>query len=114
MTPFSRAVRARVDTVQRNTRWSGQVALYTMAAGVSGAYPPAISSSWARSSRPVDRNSTMVQPWEASLRSFSPSGTGVRPSIRVMMTDWDTSGRVYSASRAAAAPQKEDTPGVTS
>ena len=56
----------------------------------------------------------MVQPWEASLRSLSPSGTGVRPAMRVMITDCDTSGRVYSALRAAAAPEKEDTPGVTS
>ena len=62
----------------------------------------------------MDRNSTIVQPWEASLRSLSPSGTGVRPAMRVMITDCDTSGRVYSALRAAAAPEKEDTPGVTS
>ena len=56
----------------------------------------------------------MVQPWEAILRSSSPSGTGVRPAMRVMITDCDTSGSVYSAQRAAAAPEKEDTPGVTS
>ena len=40
--------------------------------------------------------------------------TGVRPSIRVMMTVWLTLGRVYSAQSAAAAPQKLDTPGVSS
>ena len=111
---FSRAVWARVDTVQRYTRSSGQVALYTMAAGVWGGYPPAASSFSTCSSRPVDKKSTMVQPWPASLRSRSPSGTGVRPAMRVMITDCDTSGRVYSAQRAAAAPEKEETPGVTS
>ena len=42
----------------------------------------------------------------------SRSGTGVRPAMRVMMTVWLTPGRVYSASAAAAAPQKLDTPGV--
>ena len=62
----------------------------------------------------MDKNSTMVQPWEAILRSSSPSGTGVRPAMRVMITDCDTSGSVYSAQRAAAAPEKEDTPGATS
>ena len=86
-----------------------------MAAGVSGPYAPPASSSCATGSRrPVERKSTMVQPWLAILRSFSPSGTGVRPSIRVMITDWDTRGRVYSAVSAAAAPEKADTPGVTS
>ena len=34
--------------------------------------------------------------------------------MRVMMTDWLTSGSVYSAFRAAAAAQKELTPGTTS
>ena len=56
----------------------------------------------------------MVAPWAARERSFSLSGTGVRPAIRVMMTLWLTPGRVYSAGTAAAAPQKLDTPGVTS
>ena len=56
----------------------------------------------------------MVLPCSASFFSCSRSGTGVRPSARVMMTVWLTLGRVYSAFRAAAAPQKEDTPGVTS
>ena len=32
--------------------------------------------------------------------------------MRVMITDCDTSGSVYSAQRAAAAPEKEDTPGA--
>ena len=41
------------------------------------------------------------------MRSSSPSGTGVRPAMRVMITDCDTSGSVYSAQRAAAAPEKE-------
>ena len=35
-------------------------------------------------------------------------------SIRVMMTVWLSLGRVYSAQSAAAAPQKLDTPGVSS
>ena len=56
----------------------------------------------------------MVLPWEASFRSCSPSGTGVRPSARVIITVWLTLGRVYSAFSAAAAPQKDETPGVTS
>ena len=55
----------------------------------------------------------MVAPWAAREAMSSPSGTGVRPAIRVMMTDWLTPGRVYSSPAAAAAPQKEDTPGVT-
>ena len=57
---------------------------------------------------------TIVAPWAARLASFSFSGTGVRPSMRVMMTVWLTVGRVYSAFSAAAAPQKLDTPGVSS
>ena len=56
----------------------------------------------------------MVAPWAARERMDSRSGTGVRPAARVMMTVWDTSGRVYSAFREAAAPQKELTPGQTS
>ena len=57
---------------------------------------------------------TIVAPWEARRANVSRSGTGVRPSIRVMMTVWLTVGRVYSAHRAAAAPQKLETPGVSS
>ena len=34
--------------------------------------------------------------------------------MRVMMTDWLMPGKVYSAFRAAAAPQNELTPGTTS
>ena len=56
----------------------------------------------------------MVAPWAAKERMLSRSGTGVRPAMRVMITDWLTLGRVYSASSAAAAPQKLDTPGHTS
>ena len=41
--PCSSAVFARVSTVQMYFSSSGQVALYTMAAGVSFGYPPAIS-----------------------------------------------------------------------
>ena len=61
-----------------------------------------------------DKNSTMVLPCPASFFSCSLSGTGVRPSALVIMTVWLTPGRVYSARSAAAAPQNEDTPGVTS
>ena len=57
---------------------------------------------------------TIVAPWAARLASFSFSGTGVRPSMRVMMTVWLTVGSVYSAFSAAAAPQKLETPGVSS
>ena len=35
----------------------------------------------------------------------SPSGTGVRPAMRVIMTLWLTPGRVYSTPAAAAAPE---------
>ena len=34
--------------------------------------------------------------------------------MRVIITDWDTFGKVYSAFSAAAAPQNELTPGTTS
>ena len=63
---------------------------------------------------PADRKITMVAPWVARAAMDSRSGTGVRPAMRVMMTLWLTPGRVYSVPTAAAAPQKEDTPGVTS
>ena len=66
------------------------------------------------SMRPMERKITIVAPWAARLASFSFSGTGVRPSIRVMITVWLMVGRVYSAFSAAAAPQKLDTPGVSS
>lgn len=66
------------------------------------------------SMRPMERKITMVAPWAARLASCSFSGTGVRPSIRVMITVWLMVGRVYSAFSAAAAPQKLDTPGVSS
>ena len=54
----------------------------------------------------------MVQPCWAREERASPSGTGVRPASRVMMTLWLTLGRVYSPSTAAAAPEKLDTPGM--
>ena len=60
------------------------------------------------------RNMTIVEPWAASDAMLSRSGTGVLPAILVMMTVWDTSGSVYSALSAAAAPQNELTPGHTS
>ena len=55
----------------------------------------------------------MDAPCAASEAMLSRSGTGVRPAMRVRITDWLTPGRVYSASAAAAAPQKPETPGVT-
>ena len=62
----------------------------------------------------MERKITIVAPCAASEASRSPSGTGVRPSIRVMITVWLTPGSVYSAFSAAAAPQKLETPGVSS
>ena len=56
----------------------------------------------------------MVAPCAANDSICSFSGTGVRPSMRVRMTDWLTFGSVYSALSAAAAPQNEDTPGQIS
>ena len=47
--------------------------------------------------QPIERKITIVAPWAASAVKRSPSGTGVRPSIRVMMTVWLTPGSVYSA-----------------
>ena len=48
------------------------------------------------------------------MRNFSFGGIGVRPSIRVMITVWDTLGNVYSCFKAAAVARKELTPGTTS
>ena len=56
----------------------------------------------------------MEAPCCARSASLSRSGTGVRPSMRVRMTVWLMPGSVYSARTAAAAPQKLETPGVTS
>ena len=42
------------------------------------------------------------------------SGTGVRPSSRVMMTVWLTSGMVSSCPRTAAPAIADETPGITS
>ena len=105
---------ARVPTVQRPVFCSGQVALYPTAAGVLAVYAPCSSASCTLSIKPMERKITMVAPWLARLASFSFSGTGVRPSMRVMMTVWLTAGSVYSAFSAAAAPQKLETPGVSS
>ena len=44
----------------------------------------------------------MVAWWAAKERMLSRSGTGVRPSARVIITVWLTSGRVYSAFNADA------------
>ena len=56
----------------------------------------------------------MEAPWLAMDARLSASGTGVRPASRVMMTLWLTPGRVYYARKAAAAPQKLETPGTSS
>ena len=42
------------------------------------------------------------------------AGTGVLPSILVMITLWEISGSVYSRFSADAAPQKALTPGQES
>ena len=42
------------------------------------------------------------------------SGTLVLPSMRVMINDWDTSGKVYSRFNKAAAPKQALTPGQLS
>ena len=84
-------------------------------AGVCGVYDLFFSSSsWTSFNRDTDRKITMVLPCFARDVMLSRSGTGVRPAIRVRITVWLTSGRVYSARSAAAAPQKELTPGQTS
>ena len=112
--PAARVLSAKEPTVHRTIFSSGQLALYTTAAGVSGVYAPCKSAVCTLSISPMDRKITMVAPCAARLASFSRSGTGVRPSMRVMMTVWLTVGRVYSAFSAAAAPQKLETPGVSS
>ena len=85
-----------------------------MAAGVSGLYPASLSSASISSRSPALKNTAIVEWWAARDRKLSLSGTAVRPAIRVMITVWDTSGRVSSAPRLAAAPLKELTPGQTS
>lgn len=62
----------------------------------------------------MERKRTIDARWAASERMPSRSGTGVRPSMRLMTSVWLTPGRVYSAPTAAAAAQKELTPGTTS
>ena len=62
----------------------------------------------------IERKIHIVEWCAARLRSFSRSGTGVRPSLRVMMTVCEMPGRVYSCRSAAAVPRKELTPGTTS
>ena len=44
---------------------------------------------------------------------LSASGTGVLPAMRVRITVCETPGSVYSAGIAAAAAEKELTPGTT-
>ena len=104
VTPFSRAVCSRVPMVQRSTCSSGQVALLDQGAGGVGGYrrrrpaapPPAAGSARWRGTAPW-----CCRGWQAAGRTPAP-GTGVRPAIRVMITVWLTSGRVYSA----AAPRR--------
>ena len=55
-----------------------------------------------------------MAPIPAIAESSSRSGTGVFPESRVMMTVWETSGRVNSCLRVAAAAQALVTPGTTS
>ena len=84
---FSLAQAAIVPTVQRKVFSSGQEALQTMAAGVSGSQPPAISSEAADSSSPALKKRTIVAPCAAKERRLSRSGTGVRPAIRLDLGD---------------------------
>ncbi len=105
---------ASVPTVHRTTRSSGQVALYTSAAGSSELRPAAKSSAESSASIPELRKMTIVEPLSAMVRMPSPAGMGVRPESRVITTDWLIPGSVYSWRSAAAAPQKLDTPGTTS
>ena len=100
--------------MQRATRSSGQVALYTSAAGSSGLRPAAKSSAESSASIPELKKMTIVEPLSAMVRMPSPAGMGVRPESRVITTDWLIPGSVYSWRSAAAAPQKLDTPGTTS
>ena len=57
---FSFAVCASVPTVQTNVFWSSQVALYTIAAGVSAVYQPSISLLLSSSNMPVLKKTTIV------------------------------------------------------
>ena len=62
----------------------------------------------------VTEQQELVALCAASAATDCPSGTGVLPGARVMITVWLTSGSVYSVFKEAAAPQKELTPGHTS
>ena len=55
----------------------------------------------------------MVAPCAASPAMSWPSGTGVRPACRVMITVCEMPGAVSSAGSAAAAATNELTPGTT-
>ena len=112
--PSRSAVSARVPTVQYTVFSSGQVALYTMAAGESFVKAPLQRASSTSFSRPADRKMAMDEPWAASFSSASFSGTGVRPAMRVRMRVWEMPGSVNSAFKVAAAPNTLETPGVTS
>ena len=54
-----------------------------------------------------------VQWCAANACSDSPSGMGVRPSMRVKITVWVTSGSVKLSTAAAAEAIADDTPGTT-
>ena len=57
----------------------------------------------------------MVAPCAANEAMVSPSGIGVRPpSRRVMTSDWLTSGTVISTSMRAAVALKAEMPGTVS
>ena len=56
-----------------------------------------------------------MEAWcEAKLAMLSLGGTFVRPSMRVMMSDWEIPGSVYSMLSDAAAPKHALTPGQLS
>ena len=71
--PFLRVSSASVETVQRTTFCSGQVALYTTAAGSVGACSRRWNrrACWTLSTSPMERKMTMVAPCAASFASCS-------------------------------------------
>ena len=88
-----------------------------MAHGVSSLYPPVSSSSCNSFVSPELKKTAMDVLCPASSLIFSFSGTGVLPSILVIINDCEIPGTVYSHPAAAAAARKlltggysEDTP----
>jgi len=85
-----------------------------MAHGVSSLYPPVSSSSCNSFVSPELKKTAMDVLCPASSLIFSFSGTGVLPSILVIINDCEIPGTVYSHPAAAAAARKLLTPGQIS